>query len=138
EAAVGHLRRAIEIDPIDHHSAYLLAQEYERQANDREALGLHTQVSQELPDNLAAILETARLTAKLGDAEGLRSEAARIGSLSKDRVSDEARDYVSAIVSAAAAGNTREALTNISYLRNLLLREPWFQNELAEFKPSDT
>jgi len=138
EAAVAHLRRAIELDQNDHHSAYLLAQEYERQANDQEALELHSQVSNALPENLAAGLETARLTAKIGNSERLPSETAKIGSLSNDRVSDEARGYVAAIESAAAAGNTREALTNISYLRNLLLREPWFRNELAEFKPSDT
>src|SRR5690606_28622142 len=102
------------------------------------ALELHSQVSNALPENLAAGLETARLTAKIGNSERLPSETAKIGSLSNDRVSDEARGYVAAIESAAAAGNAREALTNISYLRNLLLREPWFRNELAEFKPSDT
>ena len=38
----------------------------------------------------------------------------------------------------ADSGNTRQAATAVSFLRNVLLREPSFRVALAEIKPSDT
>jgi Tfp pilus assembly protein PilF len=138
DASIGHLQRAIELDPSDLYSAFLLAQEYERQTKDSEALAMHSQISTAAPDNLAAGLETARLAAKTGDIEKLRAEVTRLGPLAADRIGEEAREHFDNLRTAASAGNAREAATNISYVRNVLLRESWFRNALAEFQPSDT
>lgn len=70
--AIAHLKKAVELDAKNLKALYALAQETERQAtenSDAEAQKLLEQILAAQPDNLAVLLDVARLAAKRGDAE---------------------------------------------------------------------
>ena len=71
-AAIADLRRAVELNPKNLRAAYALGEEIERQG-DPNSEAEFQQVLQKIlaaqPDNLAALLEFARIAAKRGDAD---------------------------------------------------------------------
>ena len=52
--------------------------------------------------------------------------------------STEAKEQFGTLKNSAASGNAKQSATQVSFLRNVLLREPAFRSSLAEIKPSDT
>src|SRR6266516_3204346 len=70
--AISALRKTIELNPKNLRAMYLLASEVERQQNESseaEYQRLMGQILAVQPENLAALLELARIAAKRGDAE---------------------------------------------------------------------
>jgi tetratricopeptide (TPR) repeat protein len=135
--AVENLKRAIELEPLNPRSVTLLAQEMERQTNDEEALRLYLRVAELLPKNLAVSIETARLAAKLGKTDEARNGIDKIGTFSGE-FSPEAKEQFVLLKNYAESGEYRQAANQISFFRNVLLREAWFRNAIAEFRPSET
>lgn len=135
ETAIGHLNRTIELAPGDLRAVYLLAAEKERQTLDAEALALFERIAAARPGNLAARLEIARLAGKTGDRAKLEQAIDEIGK-GAGGFSAEAKEQFGALN--AARTNPRQAATQVSFLRNVLLREAPFRAAIAEFKPSDT
>jgi Tfp pilus assembly protein PilF len=135
EKTVEYLGRTIELAAGDLRAVYLLASEKERQAADAEALALFERISAARPDNIAAVLEIARLAGKTGDAAKLGQAIGRVGTAAPG-FSAEAKEQFEAL--RAASNNPRQAATQVSFLRNVLLREASFRAAIAEFKPSDT
>ncbi|HEY0427823.1 MAG TPA: FG-GAP-like repeat-containing protein [Pyrinomonadaceae bacterium] len=135
DKAIENLNKTIELEPNNAQAIYALAQEKERQANDAEALTLYERIGQTKPENIAVKLEIARLAAKLNNAENLQKTVAEIGKTAAN-FPPEAKEQFAALQNSAA--NPKQAATQISFLRNVLLREPVFRAALAEIKASDT
>ena len=120
----------------NYRAAYQLAQEVERQGGRGQRRGISTLIQNILkaqPDNLAALLDLARVAAKRGDAATLKSALAQISSQS----SQVARRSAAAAYGFAGGGSRSDAhaaATRTTFLRNTLMRVPEFRESLAVLK----
>lgn len=133
--AINALRKAIEIDPRNLKAAYTLAEQLERQGDDRsasEVQQLFQKILDAQPDNLAAQLELTRVAAKRGDADTLRASVARLAA-SATAWPPEVQQQWSALQT-AAAHDPRAAATRVAFLRNVLVRVPEYRRSLAQVK----
>ena len=129
-ASIGHWRRAMALDPSDLDAPYALALELERQGGaEAEAQTLLAGLAAR-SGNLAALIESARLAAKRGDAAALRPAIAALAGRSS-AWPDDARARLQA-VEKAAAGDPASAATSIVFLKNVLIREPEYRAALAD------
>lgn len=135
--AIEYLTRSIELDPGNVHSLYTLAREQERQNNEAEARRLFERILALKPANLPVTLEIARLAAKANDTETLKRTALEIGPKLENRTG-EIKEQFDAFRNAANAGDAQKASTQVTYLRNVLLRLPEFRGAIDEVQPSNT
>ncbi len=134
--AIANWRKATEINPRNYRAAYHLAEEIERQGGpnaDTEFQDLLQKILIAQPDNLAAILELARVSAKRGDRATLSSTIAKIGARSS-AWPPEVLQQLAAVQSAASSPDSRSAATRTTFLRNTLMRVPEFRESLAVLK----
>jgi tetratricopeptide (TPR) repeat protein len=135
--SVAYLRKAVELDPRNFRAAYMLAEQIERQAgegSEREAAALIEKILEAQPDNLAVLVELARLAAKRGDSATLQRVIARL----EPKASawpPEVQEQFRALQAAAAGTDPRAAATRIAFLRNVLVRVPEYRTALAIVKP---
>jgi tetratricopeptide (TPR) repeat protein len=127
EQSIRHWRRAIDLDPADLKAPFALAREIERQGgpdSDAEALRLLEALVQR-SGNLAARLEYARVAAKRGDAAALERalDGLSPGSASWPTVAQERLRAAQQ----AAARSPAEAVTPVTFLRNVLLPTPEYR-----------
>lgn len=137
EAAQTNLRKAIDLDANNVKAIYALAKEKERQADDAAARALYEQILRVKPDNLETQIEAIRLAAKQNDAEAVR----RIFSGVKPPVpawEPEIKNQFDALNAAVTSGDMRSVVTQVSYFRNTLLRDPRFRADAGEVRYSDT
>ena len=130
--SIGHLKRAIELDPKDLKSRYALVRELERQGGaeaEAEALRILGQILQADPDNLAAMLDQARLAAKAGDSEALAEAVRQLGERSASWP-DRVREQLRSLEQAAGGTNLRPVITRVIVLRNVLLTVPAFRQDI--------
>lgn len=134
--AIAQFRKALELDPRDLRAGYALAEEVERQADADSDIN-QQQILERLlaaqPDNLALLLEFARVAAKRGDAAAFATAATRIDARSVAWPA-EVRERLAALKAAAAAGDLRAAATGTTFLRNTLMRLPEYRQNLARIK----
>src|SRR4051794_17697420 len=133
EPGIAHLRRAVDLDGTGLRARYALAEEIERAggpAADAEAQQQFEQILQRRPDNLAALLERARLCAKRGDAAALRDSTMRLDGVSAGWPAP-AQEQFRALRQAVDAGNSADAARSVAFLRNVLVRSTVFRESLA-------
>lgn len=134
--SIAHLRKAVELDARNYRAAYMLAEQIERQANEgseAEAQRLIEKILEAQPDNLAVLLELARLSAKRNDGATLGKVIARL----ETRASawpPEVQEQFKALQAAAGGTDARAAATRIAFLRNVLVRVPEYRAGLAAVK----
>src|SRR5215510_13881969 len=136
-AAIEELRKAVELDQNNLIAIYKLAEEVERQGDQKGADEFQTLVQKILgaqPDNLAALVELTRIAAKRGDIATLKSSVAKIVARSS-AWPEEVRAQVTALDAATQSGDTTAAATRTSFLRNVLVRVPEYRRDLAAIKP---
>jgi tetratricopeptide (TPR) repeat protein len=136
-AAIEELRKAVELDPGNLIATYKLAEEVERQGDQKGADEFQTLIQKILtaqPDNLAALVELSRIAAKRGDVATLKTSVAKIVARSSAWPA-EVRAQVTALDAAAQAGDTTAAATRTSFLRNVLVGVPEYRRDLAAIKP---
>jgi Flp pilus assembly protein TadD len=131
DEAVRHWRRAAGLDPEDPKAPYALALDLERRGGDDALAEAQRALEGSLArrENLAARLELARLAAKRGDAEGLRKAVAPLKDAARAWPAP-AQERWQALES--SLGDTNAAATNVSFLKNVLLREPAYRHAQAE------
>ena len=135
-AAIGHLRKAVELNPQNLHAAYQLADEMERQGGENSEAGVQDTIQKILaahPDNLAALVELARVAAKRLDDKTLQSAVSRISALSADWP-PEAKQQLSELQSTVGGSGARAAATRTVFLKNVLMRVPEYRLSLAALK----
>jgi tetratricopeptide (TPR) repeat protein len=133
--AIAHLKKAVDLDRGNLKALYALAQETERQAapnSDAAAQKLFAQILELQPGNLAALLDVARLAAKLGDGATLKKTIASIAQESA-AWPEEVRQRLVTLEEAARA-NPRAAALPVAFLRNMLARVPMYRQSLDAVK----
>jgi tetratricopeptide (TPR) repeat protein len=134
--AIAHLRKAVELNPKNLRAAYALAEEIERQGGANSEAEFQQVIQKILtaqPDNLAALLELARVAAKRGDAATLKSAVAQISARSS-AWPPEVQQQLATVQAAAAGGDPRAAATRTTFLRNVLMRVPEYRQSLSAIK----
>ena len=136
DEGIAHLRRAVELDPQNLRSRFALAQEIER-AGVEKADALAQQQLDELlrlrSDNLAVLLERARLAAKQGDVGGLQESVGRLKKFSSGWPPLVLEQF-QALERAVGAQNASEAARAVAFLRNVLAPVPSFRESLTEVR----
>ena len=135
--SINELRKSVELDQNNLIAIYKLAEEVERQGDQKAPDEVQTLIQKILsaqPDNVAAQIELSRIAAKRGDVETLKSSVAKIVARSP-AWPEEVRAQVTALNAAAQAGDAAAAATRTSFLRNVLVRVPEYQRDLAAIKP---
>ena len=133
-AAIDDLREAVRQNPRNLRAIYRLATEVERQGDansDAEVQALMDRILKVQPDNMAALVDLCRVSAKRGDMETLHSAITRMAEHSQSW-SPEVKQQFAELQTAAAAPEHRAAATRSTFLRNVLMREPEFRANLAE------
>ncbi|MEX0748207.1 MAG: FG-GAP-like repeat-containing protein, partial [Rhodothermales bacterium] len=129
--AIVHYRRSLELDPNNVEAAFALAEELEQRGGGEageEVRRLFNTILEIDPDNLAILVEKARLAAIAGDRGELDAALDRM-EIHADEWSDESRLQLSAV--RAAAEDPKEAAIQVSFLNNVLKREPQFRESIA-------
>jgi Tfp pilus assembly protein PilF len=135
-AAIGHLRKAVELNPQNLRAAYQLAQEVERQGGDNSEAEVQSTIEKILaahPDNLAALVELARIAAKRGDDNTLASTVQRISQPSANWP-PEVRQRLTELQNAMKSSGARAAGTRTVFLKNVLMRVPEYRLSLSALK----
>src|SRR6476660_6509494 len=134
--AIADLRKAADLNPQNLRAIYQLAEETERQSatnSDSEFQALIQKILAAQPDNLAALLELSRISAKRGDAATLKSAVAQISARSAAWPS-EVQHQLAVVQSAAAGPDLHVAATQTTFLRNVLVRVPEYRLSLKSIK----
>ena len=135
-AAITNLRQAVQLNPANLRANYQLALEIERQGgtnSEAEFQQIIQQILTASPDNLAALLELSRISAKRSDAATLQSAVARI-TLQAASWPNNATQQLAALKSSAAATPPAAAAVRSVFLRNVLMQLPEFRRSLAILK----
>jgi len=135
--AINDLRKSVELDQKNLIATYKLAEEVERQGDEKSAQEFQSLVQKILaaqPDNLAGLVESTRIAAKRGDSEAVKSPVAKIVARSS-AWPDEVRAQVNGVDAAAKSGDLAAVATRTSFLRNVLMRLPEYRRDLAMIKP---
>lgn len=138
DLATEHLRRAAYLDSTNLRALFLLAQVVETEGGPErvpEAQQLIERVLMVQPDNLAALLERARLAAKGRDVERLRHTLSRIGAKA-DSLSSPIPGALQPILRAARDEDFAEAGTQIAFLQTVLQVLPAFRDDRDAVQPS--
>ncbi len=129
DAAKQTLRAAVARDSTSLRALYALAQA-EAQGATAEgaatAFALLDRILARRPDNLAVLVERARLAVQAGDADALRTTLTRLDAQAADWP-EVAREQLAALKAAGPGA----ALTPVTILRNVLLRTPAYRQSLA-------
>ena len=134
--AIADLREAVKRNPRDLRAIYLLASEVERQGDEHSEAEFQQLMEQLLgaePNNLAALLELCRISAKRGEVPTLRSAVSRIETQSSGWPA-EVKQQLEALKAAANGPDPRAAATRSIFLRNVLMRVPKFRTSLSQLK----
>ena len=140
DAGVAHLRRAVMLDPRNVQALYLLAQEVERAGgadSDAEAQTLLDDILTLDPDNLAVLVERARLGVKRENLDVLRDSITRLGTV-RDTWPELATQQYQALETATADADYPLAARSVAFLRNVLLSTPEFRADLSAVRLSET
>ena len=134
--AIARFRRAVDLDPRELRVRYALAEEIESAGGtdaDAQAQQLLDQLLRLAPDNLAVILERARLAAKRSDGPSLQDSVAKLEQHASNWP-EVALEQYRALQRAAAAPDFQDAARTVAVLRNVLLRVPAFREDLLAIR----
>ena len=134
---ISGLRKAVELNPHNLKAIYHLAEEIERQGDansEAEYQRLIQKILTAQPENLAALLELARISAKRDDSETMRNTISQINARSAAWPT-EVKEQLRAVQAAAGGSDTRATATRITFLRNVLVRVPEYRRSLLAIKP---
>jgi tetratricopeptide (TPR) repeat protein len=138
QQAIANYRKAISLEPQNLRALYALALEIERQeaaGSEQEFQKLVQQILAAQPNNLAALLELSRISAKRGDAATLHATVQRIAAQSAAWPPD-IKQQLTELQKAASGPEPRAAATRSIFLRNVLMQLPAFRDDLAQIKPA--
>jgi Tfp pilus assembly protein PilF len=135
--AVTALRKAVEINPRNLLASFKLAEEIERQGGENSESEYQQLIQKMLevqPDNLAILTELGRVAAKRGDAGTLRQVVGKLTAHSTSWPA-EVQQQLRSVESAVTSNDPRQAATQITFLRNVLVRVLEYRMALSEIKP---
>ncbi|MGC2328572.1 MAG: FG-GAP-like repeat-containing protein, partial [Candidatus Sulfotelmatobacter sp.] len=134
--AIATLRKAVSLNPNNLRAAYALAEEIERHGganSEAEFQKVMQKIVAAQPDNLAALLELARVAAKRRDTATLKSAVARMSARASTWPA-EAKHQLASLQAAADTNDLRAAATRTTFLRNALMHVPEYRKSLSIIK----
>jgi tetratricopeptide (TPR) repeat protein len=137
QQAITNFHKAVDLDPKNLRATYALALEVEREGgpdSEEQFEKLVQQILAAHPDNLAALLELSRISAKRGDTATLRATVQRIAAQSSAWPED-VKEQLTQLESAASGPEPRAAATRSIFLHNVLMQVPAFRASLSDIKP---
>lgn len=138
--AISDFRKAVELNSSNLRATYQLAEETERQAganSEAEFQQLMQQILTARPENLAAWLELARISAKRNDAATVEKSVAEIKARSSGwppEIQSQLSALQKTISGAPSSADLRTAATQTTFLRNVLMRVPDYRQSLRAIK----
>ena len=129
DAARAYLQRSVVLAPNNLKALYALAQVVEEQGGETsvvEAQRLLTQLLDLQPDNLAVLLELARINIKQGDIETLQQTIARLEARAT-AWEPMAQEQLRALQIAASTANPSRMTPHMLTLKNVLVRDPSYR-----------
>src|SRR4051812_5299721 len=133
EAGVAQLKRAAQLDPGDLRARFAVAEEIERSgltpASRREAQALYDELLALAPNNLAILVERARLGAS-DDLPLAREMVRRVEALAGGWP-PAATQQLQEVKQSLDRSNANDAVRALTRLRNVLARVPAYQESLA-------
>ena len=136
DAAVARLRRAVELDPGSLRARFALADELQRlntPEGDGEALALLDEIIRRAPDNLAALIERARIAARRRDEARVRNSRDALAPLSGSWP-EQAMEQFKSFQSAVDEARMDDAVRATTFLRNVLAPVPAFRESLGALR----
>ncbi len=136
DEAIRHFREAVERDSSNTKAAYALVEQLEQRGAEDEMSDIRQLIDaiQSIDDdNLAVMIEGARFAAIDGDTAAVRSRLDTLQARSTEWP-DPARDQLAAAATAAENGDLNEVITQLSFLNNVLKREPAYRESLAAIR----
>ena len=136
QGAIDNYRESVSLNSKNPRAIYALALAIERQGgagSQDQFQELVEQILNVRPDNLAALVELSRISAKRGDSATLRSTVQRITAQSATWPPD-VKQELSALQSAASGSDPSAAALRSVFLRNVLMRVPAFRASLSEIR----
>lgn len=131
--AVQHFKKAVDLDRTNLKARYALAEQTERGgSSEAEALAQLKQLLELQPANSAVLLDAIRLAARVGDGNAVHSAIARLRQNSASW-SAEGKQRLDSLQK-VAGGNLRGAAIEAAMLRNVLLREPGYRQDMNAVK----
>jgi hypothetical protein len=138
DAAKVYLQRAVALAPHNPKAVYALAQLIEQQGGEQSAAEVQRLLAQLLtaqPDNLAVLLELARVAAKRGDRQTLQNIVARLEGQTA-AWPPAAQEQLRAVQTVAAEANPNRTAQHVMLLKNVLGRtEAYRQGRAAIQEP---
>lgn len=134
QTAIENYRKAVSLDHQDLRAVYALALAIERQGgagSDGQFQQLIEQILVVRPDNLAALVELSRISAKRGDVVALRSAVQRIAAQRAAWPLDVTQQLALLQAAASSADPNSAALRSV-FLRNVLMQVPAFRASLSQ------
>ncbi len=136
EAAISALRRASELEPSNTKVLFTLAQTLEQLEPDTSAEEVEALLSRILeirPENVAALLQTARMAARSGNVERTRDLLSRLSRIPL-AWPDQALGQLNDILNADPAPAPETLLLQVSILQNIMLRSAAYRQSLSEMQ----
>jgi tetratricopeptide (TPR) repeat protein len=130
---VAHLRRAVELAPDALQPRFALAEEVERSGaadGDAQALALLDELVKLAPQNMAVLVDRARVAAKAGDLQRLNDSIARLKPMAANWPELAVQQYQD-LQTAVGANDLPMAQRATAFLRNVLARVPAFGEDLG-------
>ncbi len=133
EEAIAYFERARELDPQNVRAIYALAEQvetYRGEGASEQVRSLIDAILEIRPNNLAVIVERARLAALEGDEAALAETIDRLEASSRDW-STEAQEQLTAVRQALESGRMDAVATELTFFSNVLKREPAYRESIA-------
>ena len=128
--AAAFMRLALESDSTYTRAAYVLAMDLEPENPEPFALLIAAE-----PDNLAVLVERARRAAAAGNTGELASSVERLAALGAAWNSD-AKAQLESVLNVSDAGDLEATSVQLAFLRNVLLSEEAFRQDLGRLRAS--
>ncbi|HUK35007.1 MAG TPA: FG-GAP-like repeat-containing protein, partial [Vicinamibacterales bacterium] len=133
DEGIADYQRAADLDPNNMRVRYALAEEVERAGGanaDADAERLFGDILKAKPGNVAVVLERARVAAKRGDAAVLRDSLRTLEPMAAAWPAAAVEQF-RGLQAAVAANNFQDAARSVAFLRNVLVRDVTFRENLA-------
>ena len=133
QPAISDFQRAANLDPGNVRPLYALAMAVERQrgaGSQQKFQQIIEQILAKRPDNVAALVELARIAARRGDMNTAQMAVSRLAALSGDWPAP-AKQQLAVLQTATSSGNSHAAALRSVFLRNVLLQVPAFRASLT-------
>jgi tetratricopeptide (TPR) repeat protein len=133
EEAKAYLQRAIALEPHNLKAVYALAQLIEQQGGEQSAAEVQrllTQILKAQPDNLAVLLELARVAVKRSDTKTLQDSIARLEKQASTWA-PVAQEQLRTLQTVASEANSNRTAQHVIMLKNVLVRDPAYRQSRA-------